>query len=55
MSERQKIRCGWAGSDPLYIAYHDREGNLTRFEIGGYQGLPRQGQFSPPGEIKWED
>ena len=39
----------------VQIAYHDREGNLTRFEIGGYQGLPRQGQFSPPGEIKWED
>lgn len=19
------VRCGWAGSDPLYIAYHDRE------------------------------
>lgn len=23
--ERRKIRCGWAGSDPLYIAYHDEE------------------------------
>jgi DNA-3-methyladenine glycosylase I len=20
-----RIRCGWAGSDPLYIAYHDQE------------------------------
>lgn len=20
-----KIRCGWAGADPLYVAYHDRE------------------------------
>jgi len=20
-----KIRCGWCGSDPLYVAYHDRE------------------------------
>ncbi|MBT7152001.1 MAG: DNA-3-methyladenine glycosylase I, partial [Deltaproteobacteria bacterium] len=20
-----KKRCSWAGSDPLYIAYHDRE------------------------------
>jgi outer membrane lipoprotein carrier protein len=39
----------------VQISYHDREGNLTRFEIGGYQGLPRQGQFSPPGGIKWED
>jgi outer membrane lipoprotein-sorting protein len=39
----------------VQISYHDREGNLTRFEIGGYEGLPRQGQFSPPGGIKWED
>jgi DNA-3-methyladenine glycosylase I len=21
----QKIRCGWAGSDPTYVGYHDRE------------------------------
>jgi len=21
----RKIRCGWAGSDPLYVAYHDAE------------------------------
>jgi DNA-3-methyladenine glycosylase I len=21
----EKPRCGWAGSDPLYVAYHDRE------------------------------
>ncbi len=20
-----KVRCSWAGSDPLYIAYHDEE------------------------------
>jgi outer membrane lipoprotein-sorting protein len=39
----------------VQVSYHDREGNLTRFEIGGYQGLPRQGQFSPPGGINWED
>lgn len=39
----------------VQVSYHDREGNLTRFEIGGYQGLPRQGQFSPPGGISWED
>ena len=25
MSERRKIRCGWAGTDPLYVAYHDDE------------------------------
>lgn len=39
----------------VQVSYHDREGNLTRFEIGGYQGLPRQGQFSPPSGINWED
>ena len=22
---RSKPRCAWAGSDPLYVAYHDRE------------------------------
>jgi outer membrane lipoprotein-sorting protein len=37
------------------VSYHDREGNLTRFEIKSYRGLPRQGQFSPPGGIKWEE
>lgn len=37
------------------ISYHDREGNLTRFEISGYQSLPRQGRFSPPGGIRWEE
>lgn len=37
------------------VAYHDREGNLTRFEITGYQPLARQGRFSPPAGIRWED
>ena len=37
------------------IAYHDREGNLTRFEIAGYGPLARQGRFSPPAGIRWED
>jgi len=37
------------------IAYHDREGNLTRFEINGYQGLSRQGSFSPPAGVRWEE
>jgi outer membrane lipoprotein carrier protein len=36
------------------VTYHDREGNLTRFQIKGYRGLPRQGQFSPPEGIRWE-
>lgn len=25
MSAREPVRCGWAGSDPLYVAYHDTE------------------------------
>jgi len=35
------------------ISYHDREGNLTRFEITGYQDLSRQGSFSPPSNVRW--
>jgi hypothetical protein len=37
------------------VAYHDREGNLTRFQIKSYHGLPRSGQFSPPSGIRWEE
>jgi DNA-3-methyladenine glycosylase I len=25
VSEAGPVRCGWAGSDPLYVAYHDTE------------------------------
>jgi DNA-3-methyladenine glycosylase I len=25
MGQPEKVRCGWAGGDPLYIAYHDQE------------------------------
>ncbi len=25
MSTSSRIRCGWAGTDPLYVAYHDTE------------------------------
>lgn len=35
------------------VSYHDREGNLTRFEITGYQDLSRQGSFSPPANVRW--
>jgi len=24
-SSDERIRCGWAGSDPIYVGYHDRE------------------------------
>lgn len=35
------------------VSYHDQEGNLTRFEISGYQELSRQAGFSPPANIRW--
>ena len=35
------------------VSYHDSEGNLTKFEISGYQDLSRQGSFSPPANIRW--
>ena len=25
---KEKVRCGWCGSDPLYVAYHDKEWGL---------------------------
>jgi outer membrane lipoprotein-sorting protein len=35
------------------VSYHDSEGNLTKFEITGYQDLSRQGSFSPPANVRW--
>ena len=35
------------------VSYHDNEGNLTKFEITGYQELARQGSFTPPSNIRW--
>jgi hypothetical protein len=37
------------------VSYHDREGNLTRFQIAGYHALSAGGQFKPPAGIHWED
>ena len=28
VERQEKLRCGWCGSDPLYIAYHDEEWGL---------------------------
>src|SRR5688572_9012462 len=25
MARRELVRCGWCGTDPLYVAYHDKE------------------------------
>jgi DNA-3-methyladenine glycosylase I len=25
MARKEKVRCGWCGTDPLYVAYHDEE------------------------------
>lgn len=32
MSKNDKIRCEWAGLDPLYIAYHDTEWGVPVFD-----------------------
>ncbi|HYG61770.1 MAG TPA: outer membrane lipoprotein carrier protein LolA [Thermoanaerobaculia bacterium] len=38
------------------VSYHDREGNLTRFQINGYRSLTGQAaQFSPPRDIRWDE
>jgi len=39
----------------VQVSYHDREGNLTRFQLGNYQTLSRPGQFTPPPDIRWEE
>jgi DNA-3-methyladenine glycosylase I len=39
-----KVRCGWAGSDPLYIAYHDEEwGAPLRDDRALYEMLMLEG------------
>jgi len=37
------------------VSYHDREGNLTRFQLADYRPLSRPGQFSAPPGIRWEE
>lgn len=37
------------------VSYHDREGNLTRFQLAGYRPLSQPGQFSAPPGIRWEE
>lgn len=46
------------------VSYHDREGNLTRFQIAGYHPLAaagpappgnQGGDFAPPTGIHWEE
>lgn len=32
MSRRDRERCGWAGSDPLYVAYHDEEWGVPQHD-----------------------
>ena len=33
--------------------YYDLEGNLTRFQISGYESLAQGTVFAPPAEIEW--
>ena len=39
----------------VQVSYHDREGNLTRFQLGDYHPLSQPGLFSPPAGIQWEE
>ena len=32
MPQKEKIRCNWPGSDPLYIAYHDDEWGVPEYD-----------------------
>jgi DNA-3-methyladenine glycosylase I len=32
--KRDKIRCGWCGTDPLYVAYHDTEWGVPLHDDG---------------------
>lgn len=40
---------------PLEIAYTDREGNETRFELTLFRSLEDTAPFSPPSDIEWID
>jgi DNA-3-methyladenine glycosylase I len=31
-SDKDKRRCSWAGNDPVYIAYHDKEWGVPQFD-----------------------
>jgi|GEM_PF-648818 len=39
----------------VQVSYHDREGNLTRFQLADYRPLAKPGQFSAPPGIQWEE
>jgi DNA-3-methyladenine glycosylase I len=44
LSNDDLVRCGWAGSDPLYVAYHDQEwGVPLRDERGLFEMLILEG------------
>lgn len=32
MSDERRTRCGWAGTDPLYVAYHDTEWGVPQHD-----------------------
>jgi DNA-3-methyladenine glycosylase I len=41
---KEKVRCGWAGADPLYVAYHDSEwGVPSRDETHLFEMLTLEG------------
>lgn len=52
---RAKITLDPAGRQVLGLEYTDDEGNLTRFEISGYQRLAHTALFQAPTGIEWTE
>jgi outer membrane lipoprotein-sorting protein len=48
-----KINLDPTRNQVIAMEYRDKEGNLTRFEIGEYQPLSHTGLFRPPGDMQW--
>lgn len=42
-----------AARRPVRLAYHDAEGNYTRFELAGYRPLEDATLFLPPAALEW--
>lgn len=39
----------------MELAYEDREGNRTRFELSGYESVEEKGLFEAPSWVEWEE
>jgi len=54
-SVRAKITLDRSKREVTGLEYTDEEGNLTRFEISGYQRLNHTALFQPPAGIEWTE